>query len=50
MTEEIRIDSKDLILKDNKVASAVLPQTTAQLGRTVIIEGNVEVYVAVYGD
>ncbi len=50
MKEEIRIDSKDLILKDNKVASAVLPQTTAQLGRTVIIEGNVEVYGAVYGE
>lgn len=47
---EIRIDSKDLMLKENKVTSPILPQTTEQLKRSVIIEGDVEVYGPVYGD
>lgn len=47
---EIRIDSKDLILRENKVTSPILPQTTDQLKRSVIIEGDVEVFGPVYGD
>lgn len=47
---EIRIDSKDLLLKDNKVTSPILPQTSDQLKRTVVVEGNVEIVGAVYGD
>ena len=48
--EEIRVDSKDLILKDNKVSSAIIPQTSAQLKRSVVIEGNTDILGAVYGE
>ena len=48
--DEIRIDSKDLILKDNKVSSGIIPQNSAQLKRSIIIEGNAEVLGAIYGE
>lgn len=48
--EEVRIDSKDLILKDNKVNSGIIPQSSGQLSRAVIIEGNVEIVGPAYGD
>lgn len=47
--DDIRLDTKDLILKDNKVSSTILPETSSQLNRNILIEGNVEILGSVYG-
>lgn len=46
---ELRLDNTDLILKDNRVNSEILPRKSSELDRSVIIEGNVEINGAVYG-
>lgn len=46
---EVRFDATDLILKDNLVRGAILPQKIAQLTRNVIFEGNTRVEGAVFG-
>ena len=48
--DELRVDNRDLILKDNKVSSPIIPQNSQQLKRSIIFEGNVEVLGAVYGE
>ncbi|MDE6049803.1 MAG: hypothetical protein K2G09_08975 [Paramuribaculum sp.] len=46
---EIRFDSTELILKDNLVRGAILPQKIAELTRNVIFDGNTVVEGAVFG-
>lgn len=48
--DEIRLDVNELVLKNNLVKSSVIPRNTGELARNVIIEGNVEVSGAVYGE
>ena len=48
--DEIRVDSKDLVLKNNRVNSSIIPQTSAQLKRNIIVEGDVEVNGSAYGE
>ncbi len=47
--KEIRFDSTEIILKDNLVRGAILPQKIAELTRNVIFDGNTEVEGAVFG-
>ncbi len=46
---EIRFDATELILKDNLVRGAILPQKIAELNRNIIFDGNTEVEGAVFG-
>ncbi len=46
---EVRFDTTELILKDNLVRGAILPQKIAQLTRNVIFGGNTTVEGAVFG-
>lgn len=46
---EVRFDATELILKDNLVRGAILPQKIAELTRNVIFDGNTEVEGAVFG-
>lgn len=46
---EVRFDTSELILKDNLVRGAILPQKIAELSRNVIFDGNTEVEGAVFG-
>lgn len=48
--KEVRFDSTELILKDNLVRGAILPQKIAELSRNVIFAGNTEVEGAVFGN
>ncbi len=48
--EEIRVGNKDLIVKNNLVKSPVIPQTTAELKRNIIVEGEADFAGAVYGN
>lgn len=47
--KEIRLDATELILKDNLVRGAILPQKIAELNRNIVIEGNTLVEGAVFG-
>lgn len=47
--KEIRLDTTELILKDNLVRGAILPQKIAELNRNVVFEGNTLVEGAVFG-
>ncbi|MDE6535102.1 MAG: hypothetical protein K2K82_03730 [Muribaculaceae bacterium] len=47
--KEIRFDSTDVILKDNLVRGAILPQKIAELNRNIIFDGNTEVEGAIFG-
>ena len=46
---EIRFDAMEIILRDNLVRGAILPQKMAELKRNIIFDGNVEVEGAVFG-
>lgn len=46
---EVRFDTTELILKDNLVRGAILPQKIAELTRNVIFDGNTVVEGAVFG-
>lgn len=47
--KEVRFDSTEIILQDNIVKGAILPQKIAELTRNVIFNGNTEVEGAVFG-
>lgn len=47
---EIRFDTTEIILKDNLVRGAILPQKISELTRNVIFNGNTEVEGAVFGN
>lgn len=47
---EIRFDATEIILNDNLVRGAILPQKISELTRNVIFNGNVEVEGAVFGN
>lgn len=47
---DVKVDNKDLLLKDNKVSSDIIPQKSSELKRGIIIEGNVEIIGSVYGE
>lgn len=47
--KEVRFDSAELILKDNLVRGAILPQKMADLSRNIIFDGNTDVEGAVFG-
>jgi len=47
--KEVRFDTTELILKDNLVRGAILPQKIAELTRNVIFDGNTVVEGAVFG-
>ena len=47
---DIRIGSNDVILKDNRVKSSIIPTGTKELKRNVTVQGNVEIDGAVYAD
>lgn len=47
---EIRFDATEIILQDNLVRGAILPQKISELTRNVIINGNTEVEGAVFGN
>ena len=46
---EIRFDTTEIILKDNLVRGAILPQKIAELNRNIILEDNVTVEGAIFG-
>ena len=46
---EIRFDATEIILKDNLVRGAILPQKIAELNRIIILEDNVTVEGAIFG-
>ncbi len=48
--KEVRFDTTELILKDNLVRGAILPQKISELTRNVIFDGNTEVEGAVFGN
>ncbi|MDE7414524.1 MAG: hypothetical protein K2N05_12165 [Muribaculaceae bacterium] len=48
--KEIRFDATEIILKDNLVRGAILPQKISELTRNVIFDGNTEVEGAVFGN
>ena len=48
--KEIRFGDTDIVLKDNVVRSAILPQTSKELARDLRIQDNVEVDGGVYGN
>lgn len=47
--KEIRFDTTEIILKDNLVHGAILPQKISELTRNIIFNGNTEVEGAVFG-
>lgn len=47
--KEVRFDTTELILRDNLVRGAILPQRIAELPRNVVLDGNVVVEGAIYG-
>lgn len=47
---EIRFDATEIILQDNLVRGAILPQKISELTRNVIINGNTEIEGAVFGN
>lgn len=47
--KEIRFDATEIVLKDNLVRGAILPQKISELNRNIILESNVTVEGAVYG-
>ncbi len=48
--KEFRTDSNELIFKENLVRSSILPQNTRELSRNVIIQDNVIMEGAVFGE
>lgn len=48
--KEIRFDATEIILQDNLVRGAILPQKISELTRNVILNGNVEIEGAVFGN
>lgn len=48
--KEVRFDATEIILKDNLVRGAILPQKISELTRNVIFDGNTEVEGAVFGN
>ncbi len=48
--KEIRFDSTEIILQDNLVRGAILPQKISELNRNVILNRNVEVEGAIFGN
>lgn len=46
---QIRFDATEIILKDNLVRGAILPQKIAELTRNIILEDNVVVEGAIFG-
>lgn len=48
--KEVRFDATEIILKDNLVRGAILPQKIAELTRNIIFDGNTEVEGAVFGN
>lgn len=46
---EIRFDTMEIVLKDNLVRGAILPQKMAELNRNIIIDSNVMIEGAVFG-
>lgn len=48
--KEIRFDSTEIILQDNLVRGAILPQKISELTRNVILNGNTEVEGAIFGN
>lgn len=46
---EVRFDTTELILRDNLVRGAILPQKIAELNRNIIFDGNTTVEGAVFG-
>ncbi|MDE6273276.1 MAG: hypothetical protein K2M31_09775 [Muribaculaceae bacterium] len=48
--KEIRFDVNEVILKNNLVRGAILPQKISELTRNVVIEGNTEVEGAIFGN
>lgn len=48
--KEIRFDATEILLQDNLVRGSILPQKIAELTRNVIINGNVEIEGAVFGN
>lgn len=46
--KELRFDATEILLKDNLVHGAILPQKIAELTRNIIFAGNVEVEGAVF--
>lgn len=48
--KELRFGDTDIVLKDNAVRSAVLPQTSKELARNLKIQDNVEIDGGVYGN
>ena len=47
--KEVRFDATELILRDNLVRGAILPQKIAELNRNIIFDGNTMVEGAVFG-
>lgn len=47
--KEIRFDTTEIVLKDNLVRGAILPQKIAELNRNIVIDGNTEIEGAVFG-
>lgn len=47
--KEIRFDSTEIILRDNLVRGAILPQKISELNRIIVLEDNVVVEGAIYG-
>lgn len=47
--KELRFDATEILLKDNLVRGAILPQKIAELNRNIIFAGNVEVEGAIFG-
>lgn len=48
--KEIRFDSTEIILQDNLVRGAILPQKISELTRNVILNSNTEVEGAIFGN
>lgn len=45
---EIRFDAQEILLKDNLVRGAILPQKIAELNRNIILDSNVQVEGAIF--
>lgn len=48
--KEVRFSDAELILKDNRVRSAILPQSAKELSRNIKISGNTTIEGAVFGN
>lgn len=48
--KEIRLTDGEIILKDNLIKSAILPQSSKELSRNIRVQGNTVVEGAVYGN